>query len=852
MKTYARSKKKILVHDLFGVAEGNPPSHGHWRTSSANNTSAASTPLSETSESADASHQLRQELHTSTNVSASSRKASPPLIKSTELEDASSPSLFDFWSSSDEIKSKHTKKAQKPRKPTSKSAKARPLQSMNAAGDLNTEMSSPPETVANKPASQSKLKSRTADKKPHAQTKSRPEARSKEGEEKDQNIFNLDSPSPRHSSAVPASPNSHRSDDSMVSTRSTPKRKRDEDDALSDLSSPSQLGISSLHLSPNQRLKARSRAKELKQCSNTSRTPSTSRGRTVDRLDSPSRKLRSEDVQMIEASPRPLKSRKMVTTQLPQGDEKSQLQPQHPQGEHSGNSHSDGQAPIRRTGTYGKQRSHLGGMTSASENQREPSSQQSLQELVSQVDALASRTQFEFEDSSGEEGSGPRLKSYRELKHGGSASHSSGELEAILEEIESDVKAIRLRGLMGLVRKLQEKTYKTHLLSSGKLHRLVRMSSPKLDLVSSAVLLLALWALTVAESATAQALSEIYDCLVQLPPALFKDKRTLSRSAKDRKENLAKATVRDIIDFEQHVVNKSIKHEGQAEHIIPSRVAIKCLEASLSRVVSLQARVVDPPMALVDVVVDCIEDCLGDATRLGDQPESVESIRLLTSWLQFTAASSQLGHQAPASLLERIGEVMGQVVVWSKQNHVAIQQLSIVATVELSNGNQSLLEHFAATSILPAAMDVVATYFASLGSGSIDVEQLKSAVLALGLLLNLADSGEGAKDRMADSKPSTVDTLISIFNQHVDQVTEATSNEYGQAIGPFGYVSLLLCTVCLSNSIQQSVARQIDLRRLVAVAETCLRILAAATAGVADGFVDRFSATVEEVKRRSG
>ena len=794
LQTYSRSNKRILVHDLFNVAQKEPSSYETLHAPAVGQvpSSRTSTPFSEVSEDAETSQQLRQELSAFANASSSAGKPATPRSKSATPAEASSPSLFDLESSEDDMRSKSAAEKLKRKKLGAKSGNVHedtPKATASPASPVTKAATSksPKSASVGKRSQQrgSAQKKRSIPKKKHTDMKAAARESTAEfwhdGVRSTHLVPHLNS-----SQETPpdiGSPVSDKSAGSMLSSRSTPKRKRHADEeVLSDLSSPSQLELSSLRLTPNRRSKARARSNDSKATEQLSSTPSKSRERLIDRLDSPPSKPTVQDLDMIDASPRPSKSRKLLSP-VNRALDKDQNSTVTESSERPLDTVGGSEQVPPRQRTYGRQRSHLKSMVPELSSQADDPSQHSLQDLVSQVESLTgSKSQFEIDDDSEDEDAGPKLKSIHELRHAGLASRLDRELEALFEDVESKHKALRIQGLMSLVRKLQEKKFRSHILAGSSIGRLVGVVSPDLDLTSSTILVLGLWALAVAETATVQALSQIYDCLLQLPPAVFAEQRTISKIAKDRKENLAKALVRDLADFEQHVLDKSVKHEGQVDHILISRVSLRCLELTLRRIIALAGRATDSPVAVFDIVLDCIKHNLEEIANHGDRPDLAESIRLQLSWLELTAASSvNIGQTMPTRLLEDLGTVLSEVMRWARTDYPTIQQSSIRVAVELSNGSPAICLRFASTPLLSAAFDVIVDHFSQLvttdGAGQTAPDNLNSVILALGALLNFADCSEEAREKVmaVDTlKGRQVDHLVNIFNTFVDEVAEAS------------------------------------------------------------------------------
>jgi Wings apart-like protein regulation of heterochromatin len=511
-------------------------------------------------------------------------------------------------------------------------------------------------------------------------------------------------------------------------------------------------------------------------------SPSRNGRRMVDRLDSPRSLSKTRDIGQKGVSPRPAKARKLalepgaleLQSQHPDSP-KRVSQPQLPQND-SGLANPAGQ----KVRTYGKQRSHLKDMLSGLDSPPQLSSQSSLQQLVSKVDSMAN-TKDAFDVESEDDEPGTKLKSIHELRQAGLANRFHRDLGTLLEDIESTNKALRIQGLMQLVRKLQEQAFKRMLLESGELLRITSISRPDLDLTSTSVLLLGLWALAVSDTATAQALSQIYDGILHLPVQIIEETRSIFRIARDRKENLSKALVRDLCDFEGHVVDQSLSAGRQtSKNIIISRVALRSLEYVLKRLIELAEPVPEPPANLVEVVVHATRNHIQAMTGEEGGVEHLESIRLLMTWLEMTAATSKNAIKSmQATQIGAISHVLAEVMSWAKLRNSSIEQSCIRTAVEFSNGDAIVCEQFAESPLLQAIFAVVEEHFSHLRNGTEGTQteetKLESVILALGCLLNLMDQSSNGRTRMLQLREgdvSQVDVLVNFFKQHVDETDE--------------------------------------------------------------------------------
>ncbi len=165
-----------------------------------------------------------------------------------------------------------------------------------------------------------------------------------------------------------------------------------------------------------------------------------------------------------------------------------------------------------------------------------------------------------------------------------------------------------------------------------------------------------------------------------------------------------------------------------------------------------------------------------------DQVEHAESVRLLVSWLEMSAATSKEAFQAMNSKqLTTISQTLAQVMAWARKEHPAVQQSCIRSAVELSNANTTVCEHFAQTELLQKLFAVIEEHFSHLKEASEDnqlqVSDLDSVILPLRCLLNLMDYSSHGRQRMLESSgagPGHVDVLVNFFKQNVDETEEVS------------------------------------------------------------------------------
>jgi hypothetical protein len=599
-------------------------------------------------------------------------------------------------------------------------------------------------------------------------------------------------PSPRTPTDI-GSPGSDISAASMVTTRSATKRKRDAADVVhSDLSSPSQLELSSLRLTPRKGTRAQSRSAERSLDEMTSDRPRNVRARLADRLNAVVSTQGDEDLQMVDHSqekphvePGPSKSR-ADTPQAEKSPRPSTLlgSPQKERG-------ADETVRPRK---YGKQRSHLREMVTRGYSQGQDSSQQSLQSLMSQVDVMTSsqQSQFEIEISSDDDDDedSSQLKSIHELRQAGAINRYDRDLDSLYEDITSGIKGVRISGLMQLVRKLKDQVFKRHLLDSGRVGRLIACITPDLDTLSASIMLLSFWTLAHSGAATAHLTTQLYQGIMSLPPNLIAENRPMARIARDRNENLSRALIADITDFEGHILDKSASAGRQTNHIVISRIAIRSIESLLRKLLDWGQLVPVTPRPWTKTAIKTITwhfRTLASGDE-GVSAEHVESIRLILAWLDLSEASAGgIGEKLSATEIHTFGRLLGPLLGWAQTGNAAIEQSCLKLAVELSNRSKEVAEVLAESSLVDSVYQIVDTEFPKLADEAMtgaaaaktgdDPDKLTSVILALGCLLHLADSSEVMREKSAAAwkgSESQVDRLVALYRLYVDETDEVS------------------------------------------------------------------------------
>jgi hypothetical protein len=798
---YGKAGRRTLVHDLFDVTAQPNVLYTTVQESPIESLvpSRGATPSSQASEDKEISRQLNDEMLTTWNAEKSRLKS--PIRKTTAMRPVAPSSMFEIESSEeDKPAKKQPPKTYKRRRitPTGSDAEALDQRGRSrepmTAGDPNIHAREIVRGVAGRAGGRKAKSSISNESKFRTRrTKLRSEvASTRESPKRDTTTkpLNVSAPStpPRRPSSDIGSPVSDISVASMVSTRSAAKRKREAlNGPASDVSSPSQLELSSLRLTPQRTTRPRSRSGERSTEDFPAANPPKVRKRLIDRLEAASPQTAERSTQHpiedagIAATTLSSSRRSRPPTSVPESMTNSQ-----PEARQDSSQSQKGTVKPRK---YGKQRSHLRDLGNGSSQE---SGSQSLEDLVSQVDALSNsqQSQFDIEMSDGEDDA-VHLKSIHELRQAGAVNRFDRDLDSVIEDIGSDTKALRVSGLMQLVRKLKEQSFKRHILDHGKVARLTGLIRADMDLISASVMLLALWTLAHSESATGHLMLQLYEGILRLPAGLLQEGRALSKIANDREQNLSKALIRDLTDFESHVLDQSASSGRQTSQIVVSRIAVRAIEVLLRRVIASGEIIAPTPRAWLEAAIACIQNRLRIVRDSGHMaaPEHVETIRLLLAWLELSEGSrGSLGQQLSDDTSAHFARLLAEVLSWAREANVAIEHSCLKLAIEMSNQNSSMAQCLASVDFATSAFAIIEEHFPKLadkavrglfkGDNDAASDKLSSVILALGSLLDLVDSAEEVRIEMTDDregKGSQVDQFVKMFRLYVDETDEVSA-----------------------------------------------------------------------------
>ncbi|EXJ75647.1 uncharacterized protein A1O5_00154 [Cladophialophora psammophila CBS 110553] len=876
---YGKGARKVHVHDLFDVAAPSP-------VDATTTTFTSHVPaLPRPGQATNTSHiELENEVRGAAKQQSHGRKGDPSTATSPWPLTATHSTMFDLHSSEEEPASLRPKPPLKKRK----IASAKSKQTENAV-----KVDKPPKGVMTKmnglramnESGKEKLQSKstnvnfTLERSDSANAAPRMK-RPFRGVTTSRSISPGDLVRPRaprskqpQLSIVSSPESSDSSSRSRPSQRSSPKRKRRvSDESL--LASPtlSEVHLTALRLTPDSSSQRSHVSSDDEDIGDAPTKPAEkSRKRLVDRLDAP--RTQTRDIISRTASLNARERQEQHSSQTKGGAappgriSASRPTKDVPHLEKQLSDVSVAASSGRPRPTYAKQRTYLSEMVDSLESYPAPNSQTSSQEIHSQAvsfTSVASRMELDTGDSD-ETDAFSQIKSIHELRRGGALRKFDLDLDTILEDVESGSKSRRISGLLQLIPKLNELSSLRHFQDSSNLQRLLDCANGSLDEVSGTLVALVLHCVVLAESSSPRVVLQILNTLYKLSPRLVSEPKSLTKLAKDRSQNLSKVLVKEISEFEE----KRSRLLGQPCMAV-NKTILGSVEAALRNLINLKEPFPALPRVLLDEILSTFATTL-DMIEGGGMAKQLETIRLLLSLLEIAWATNHgaAGSSLSTVCVAELGESVARVMKEAHQSQPQLEQSCLRLIVSLSNNDAAACDALVDGRLIDTVFQVIDERFLKLARHAeqkqeFDHAQLESVILAVGCLLNFAECADAARVRMlglmADGK-NMVDRLVDIFNTHVDQASEAMTIDQTQILVAFGYISALLCTLCLNPTASHRIAQSTNgkgLSPLFGAADTFLDHLQTVEAALGKedcsptGFTERFTTVLETVKQQAG
>jgi hypothetical protein len=444
--------------------------------------------------------------------------------------------------------------------------------------------------------------------------------------------------------------------------------------------------------------------------------------------------------------------------------------------------------------TYAKQRSHLSDMVLEDTSDFAVPSIAHLVEPAPAAKASANKgfgSQRSQEDSKNEEdATGGAIRSIHELRQAGENSRFQGNLDSIFEDLEAagrTGRSRRLRALMLLTQKFLEPSFCLRFVENGMHQRLANHALKEEDVLSSVLTSCALSILLSSCKPSLKVLQQVFDAVIHSSAPLLKETRELSKlvkaMAKDRKQNLSGATCKDVIDFQQTILASQMWTTSKPTGITPQLVALRSIEIAVRGLRELKDFETPLPLLVFGHLVVILEGMTLKENIDLAAPEPSLTLESTISILEFSTLFHGLvedGYNEVAKRLCILGPLLAKAKVLPKESHDKFEQLVLRLIISVSNNNSVLCESLGQSALIPAISTIVRKNFLELAeyadSGkALDEPKLESVILALGSLINFAECSQSSRlamNQAYDAGEIFVEWLVVAFNRRAGKASE--------------------------------------------------------------------------------
>ena len=599
----------------------------------------------------------------------------------------------------------------------------------------------------------------------------------------------------------------------------TPKKQQQYTiDSDTSTASPSQLGLKDLRLTPEEIRSGASSA-------SASPAPAASlarrgRQRRIDLLDAPEDEEShpsTEDAAKISSRPPHSKLKPEAATETVAAKKP-------PPGLSRSGSSQTRQTYGRPRNTYGRERSHLGDMVNDLDALSNDSSQEASEQLLSQLSSQQGPSQLQTEldlgdISSDDAVSGTKLKSIHELRQAGTNNRFDRDLETLLEDIDPfhnmASKSLRLQALMKLFMKMTNEGF-TSFASDRALDKLASWSKSVKDKLSKLLFDMVMWRLLHSKNTSPTKLRTIAEAVAS-STALITNLHTMAQIAKDRKENLSKVLLRELAVFEKAVLQDDLLPSYEGDSIMPAAVAIGTLHDSLRRLAEAGATNVSVGREACRSIAAMLGKAAWTTSDGAAQHKYLTKLALSLLKLFAGPLESDLGMDGDEylSLSNTLANILNHAVDMEEDLVQSVYHFAI----SLCNDRPHVCRQVILSNLPSAAMQIIEMRFPKLvdetkAGSSVDQIKLDSIILSLACLLNVTEHEGAIRQQFASSNvesgASAFQRLIALYSEAAPKLKEATTSDQVQVLVAFGYLSLLICNLCLDQDLWKTACRVLD------------------------------------------
>ncbi|WEW56302.1 hypothetical protein PRK78_001745 [Emydomyces testavorans] len=476
-----------------------------------------------------------------------------------------------------------------------------------------------------------------------------------------------------------------------------------------------------------------------------------------------------------------------------------------------------------------------------------------------------------LKDLEGDNDTGPgTVRSIYELRRAGSNARYQAIIESIFEDLEDTTASVSRKrsGFVQLCSKLIDPEFARRFVSNSIEKRLSVCTTNEPDVICKYIAV-CIYTLLLTLAPTFPVASQT--CFIQIleaAPSLIPEERDIMELSKLRSVSMSKAGQFSLQDLSAQLRESKIWSASPPRKLSPRNMALRALELAVRRVREAGDQTTTISSSVLTQVVELLlqhslESAKGDLFVLEITFSILES---------YTVGLPSLDDEQENVLkrLSRLGILLAELVERSDARSGQIQILQIRLILNITNNNPSLCEDFATPDLVGTLARFVSSNFETVADDLASDKReslLDTVILALGTLINLTEWSSTSRRlflQMRHGSAVLVDSLVGLFVGGLETISEADSVVQTHSNVAFGYLSVLLSTLCLDDDVRSHVRGQLrgnNLGRLLVIMDEFLHYYRKVEEELKDsaleedamsGFTSRLQSIVDRIREAEG
>ena len=373
--------------------------------------------------------------------------------------------------------------------------------------------------------------------------------------------------------------------------------------------------------------------------------------------------------------------------------------------------------------------------------------------------------------------SGP-LRSVRELRQAGISARMERETEALFDDLGAcTTLSQRQTAVLDLALKAQSEPFLNQLGTNDIISRLFSLVGETSDWLCRALL----------ASTITQAVSSIsakLDLSMLSSPlgqdffvGLLDDPNDLTSAVRHHKPRFSKDLLRGVSKLCNALLDSAFWRFEAPQRISPRSIALQCLD-TVAHGLQQNRAVIDK---LIPSIVETLHDTLS-SNHLNSAPRPISEALLSLSILEV----STLGSTSECSLVWRfklarlLGEHFSIIRSISADGQNDVWSGALRVSLNITNNDKDICHDLSKTSAIDVLTTDAKSAFLELSSGEWGTNQdlkLDNLVLSLGVLINLAENSDCAREGFRQSRlgdPPPIDDVLQLFLSRVEDAFEVS------------------------------------------------------------------------------